>query len=322
MQAIVQTSYGNAEVLTMGTIGQPQIADNEVLVDVRAAGLDRGTWHLMTGQPYLIRLGFGLRRPRNPVPGLDLAGVVAAVGADVTRFEVGDEVYGIGKGTLAPFAAAREDKLARKPANLTYEQAAVVAVSALTALQGLRDHARVEAGQRVLIIGASGGVGTYAVQIAKAMGAEVTGVASAGKLELVRSIGADHVIDYATTDFATGQPDYDVIFDIGGNATLSRLRSALAPKGTLVIVGGEEGGKWIGGIDRQIRATLLSPFVGQRMKTFVSKETAVDLDELTKLLASGAVTPVVGQTYPLAEAAHAMGQLEDGLVRGKVAITI
>ena len=250
------------------------IGDDEVLVRVHAAGVDQGVWHVMAGLPYPIRLaGYGIRAPKNPVPGADLAGVVEAVGKDVTRFQPGDEVFGIGKGSFAEYARAREDKLAPKPANLSFEQAAAVAISGLTALQGLRDHGNVRPGQKVLIIGASGGVGTYAVQMAKAFGAEVTGVCSTAKVDLVRSIGADHVIDYTREDFAEGKQRYDVILDIGGNSSLSRLRRALTPKGTLVIVGGETGGRWLGGFDRQLRARLLSPFVGQTLTTFISRRT-------------------------------------------------
>jgi NADPH:quinone reductase-like Zn-dependent oxidoreductase len=247
-------------VLRLAEIDKPEIAANEVLLKVRAAGMDRGTCHVMTGQPYLMRvMGFGFRGPKNPVAGLDVAGTVVAVGSDVTRFQAGDEVFGISRGSFAEYAAAREDKLAHKPAGLSFEQAAVVPVSALTAIQGLRDAGRIKAGQRVLIIGASGGVGTYAVQLAKAFGAEVTGVCGTTKVDLVRSIGANHVVDYTQEDFSDSVTRYDLILDIGGNSRLSRLRRALAPTGTLAIVGGEEGGRLIGGFDRQIRAVLLSP---------------------------------------------------------------
>src|SRR3954447_9298174 len=247
MRAITQKVFGSADVLHLEHVDRPVIASDELLLQVRAAGLDRGTWHFMAGQPYLFRLmGAGLRRPKNPVPGLDVAGTVVATGADVTRFEVGDDVFGIGKGAFAEYACAREDKLALKPASLTFDQAAVVSISGLTALQSLRDIGRVEPGQRVLIVGASGGVGTYAVQIAKASGAEVTGVCSTGKLDLVRSLGADHVIDYTEDDFAEGSPSYDLILDIGGNSSLTRLRRALSRTGTLILVGGEDGDRWTG----------------------------------------------------------------------------
>ena len=240
MQAIVQDRYGSADVLRLKEIGRPAIGAGEVLVRVRAAGLDRGTWHLMAGQPYLVRLVSGLRAPKNPVPGLDVAGTVVAVGPDVTRFKPGDEVFGISKGSFAEYAPARQDKLVLKPSNMSFEQAAAVAVSGLTALQGLRDAGHLQRGQHVLIIGASGGVGTFAVQIAKVLGAEVTGVSSAAKTGLVASIGADHVIDYAKDDFADGTELYDLILDLARNTPLPRLRRALTPAGTLVIAGGED----------------------------------------------------------------------------------
>jgi NADPH:quinone reductase-like Zn-dependent oxidoreductase len=321
MRAIVQDAYGGADTWRVAEIARPEIAGNEVLVKVRAAGLDRGTWHLMTGLPYAGRLAMGLRRPKQPVPGRDLAGTVVAVGASVTRFDVGDEVFGIGPGSFAEYAVARENKIARKPANLTFEQASVVPISAMTAIRALRDAGRAEAGQRVLIIGASGGVGTYAVQLAKAFGAEVTGVCSAAKADLVRSLGADHVLDYARDDFADGSRRYDLILDTGGNATLSRLRRALTPKGTLVIVGGEGGGK-LTGMGRQIRAVALSPLVRQRLTLLVPKEHSSELERLTELIESGAVAPSIDRTYPLAEAADAMRQLVAGQVRGKIAISI
>ncbi len=323
MRAIVQKDYGTADVLSVAEIDRPVIEADEVLVQVRAAGLDRGTWHLMAGLPYLLRLmGYGLRGPKTAVPGLDVAGVVVAVGSDVTRFRPGDEVFGISRGSFAEFAAAREDKLALKPSNLTFEQAAAVPVSGLTALQGLRDVGHLEAGQSVLIVGASGGVGTYAVQIAKALGADVTGVCSTSKIDLVRSIGADHVIDYTHDDFADGQKRYDLILDIGGNSSLSRLRRALTPHGTLVIAGGEEGGRWFGGNDRQLRAIALSPFVGQRLTTFVSKEHYAGLERLTKLIEAGQLVPVIEQTYPLSDMPTAMRNLQAGRARGKLVITV
>jgi NADPH:quinone reductase-like Zn-dependent oxidoreductase len=323
MRAIVQDAYGSTDVLRLAEIDKPDIAANEVLLKVHAAGMDRGTWHSMTGQPYLMRvMGFGLRGPKNRVPGLDVAGTVVAVGSEVTRFQIGDEVFGISRGSFAEYAAAREDKLAHKPAGLSHEQAAVVPISALTAIQGLRDAGRIQAGQKVLIIGASGGVGTYAVQLAKAFGAEVTGVSSTAKADLVRSIGADHVVDYTREDFADGVHRYDLILDIGGNSRLSRLRRALTPKGTLVIVGGEQGGRLTGGFDRQIRALALSPFVPQRLTMLTNKEHYADLEVLSPLIEAGQVTPIIGKTYPLAEVPDAMRQLEAGHARGKTAITI
>lgn len=323
MRAIVQDTYGSADVLRLAEIAKPGIAANEVLVKVRAAGLDRGTLHLLTGKPYLMRImGFGLRGPKNRVPGLDVAGTVVAVGSDVTRFQAGDEVFGISRGSFAEYSAAREDKLAHKPASLNFERAAVVPVSGLTAMQGLRDAGRIEAGHKVLVIGASGGVGTYAVQLAKAFGAEVTGVCSTAKADLVRSIGADHAIDYTREDFADGVQCYDLILDIGGNSRLSRLRRALTPKGTLVIVGGEEGGKWTGGVDRQFRALALSLFVRQRLTMLVAKEHHADLEPLSQFIEAGQVVPILDKTYPLAEVPDALRHLEAGHVRGKIAITI
>jgi NADPH:quinone reductase-like Zn-dependent oxidoreductase len=323
MKAIVREEYGSPDVLELRDVDRPEIEDGEVLLRVHAAGVDRGVWHVMTGLPYPIRLaGYGLRAPKNPVIGSDVAGVVEAVGKDVSRFQPGDEVFGIGKGTFAEYARAPENKLAPKPANLTVEQAAVVAISGLTALQALRDHGRVGPGQEVLIIGASGGVGTYAVQIAKAFGAHVTGVCSTTKVEMVRSIGADHVIDYTREDFAAGEQRYDLILDIGGNSPLARLRRALTLEGTLVITGGEGGGRWLGGTDRQIRALLLSPFSGQKLGTFISKENHEDMIVLAELIESGKLTPVIDRTYPLAEVSEAIRYLEEGHVRGKVVITV
>jgi len=322
MRAIVQDAYGSADVLRLAEIDKPDTAPNELLVKVRAAGMDRGTWHSMTGRPYLMRImGFGFRRPKNLVAGLDVAGTVVAVGSDVTRFQAGDEVFGISRGSFAEYAAVREDKLAHKPAGLSFEQAAVVPISGGTAIQGLRA-GRIEAGQKVLIIGASGGVGTYAVQLAKALGAEVTGVCSTGKVDLVSSIGADHVIDYTREDFADGDQRYDLILDIGGNSRLSRLRRALAPKGTLVIVGGEEGGKWTGGFGRQMRALGLSLFVGQRLTMLASKEHHTHIEAVSRFIEAGQVTPIVDRTYPLAEVPDAMRHLEAGQARGKIAVAI
>ena len=321
MKAIVQDVYGSPEVLRLGEAEKPEVASSEVLVQVRAAGVDRGTAHLMRGEPYLMRvLGFGFRGPKTRVPGRDVAGTVVRVGSDVTDFRVGDEVFGIANGSFAEYAAARADKLVRKPARLTFEQAAVVPVSATTAMQGLRDVGHVTAGQQVLIIGASGGVGTYAVQIAKAFGAWVTGVCSTSKVDLVRSIGADAVIDYTREDFADGAKRFDLILDTGGNSRVSRLRRALAPKGTAVIVGGE-GGRWTG-VGRQIRAVALSPLVPQRLAMFVNRERHDDLDAVRQLIENGQVTPIVDRTYPLAEAPDALRYLEAGQARGKIAISI
>jgi NADPH:quinone reductase-like Zn-dependent oxidoreductase len=323
MQAITQNRYGTVpeDVMRLDQVARPGIGDDEVLIQVRAAAVDRGTWHVMAGQPYLMRLlGFGFRGPRNRVPGLDVAGMVVAVGPAVTRFAAGDEVFGIARGSFAEYAAAREGTLARKPAALSFEQAAAVAVSGLTALQGLRDAGRIKPGQKVLVIGASGGVGSYAVQLARYFGAEVTGVCGTAKADLVRSIGADHVIDYTRADFADGQRYYDLILDIGGNSRLSRLRRALTPRGTLVIVGGE-GDRWTG-VGRQLRALALSVLIRQRLTTFVSRHRQADLDTLRLLTEGGQIVPVVDRTYPLAEAPLAIRRLSAGQARGKFVITV
>ena len=323
MRAIVRDRYGPADVLELRHVDRPVVGDDEVLLRVRAAGVDQGVWHLMAGLPYPIRLaGYGLRAPKNPVLGADVAGVVEAIGSGVTSFQPGDEVFGIAKGSYAEYARASEDRLVPKPANLTFEQAAVVAISALTALQGLRDHAKVRPDQTVLIVGASGGVGTYAVQVAKVFGAHVTGVCSTVKVDLVRSLGADHVVDYTREDFAAGDQRYEVILDVGGNASLSRLRRALTPKGTLVIAGGETDGRWLGGTDRQLRALVLSPFVGQKLGTFVSRENHGDLIVLKELVEAGKVTPVVDRVYPLSDVADAIRYMREGRARGKVVITL
>src|ERR671914_1220731 len=323
MKAIVRDTYGSLDVLELRDIDKPKIGDEEVLVRVHAAGVGRDVWHIMTGLPYPIRLaGYGLRAPKNPVIGSEVSGVVEAIGKDVSTYQPGDEVFGIGKGSYAEYARAPEDKLAPKPENLAFEQAAVLAIMSSTALQALRDQGRVEPGQEVLIIGASGGVGTYAVQIAKAFGAHVTGVCSTKKVEMVRSIGADHVIDYTREDFAEGEQRYDLILDIGGNSSLSRLRRTLAPEGTLIITGGEGGGRWLGGTDRQLRAMILSPFVGQKLGTFVNKENHEDLLVLKELIESGKITPVIDRTYPLAEVPEAIRYLEGGHAKRKVVISV
>jgi NADPH:quinone reductase-like Zn-dependent oxidoreductase len=321
MRAIVQDGYGSADVLRSAQIARPAIGGAEVLLRVHAAGLDRGTWHLMAGRPYLVRLAVGLRGPRKPVPGLDVAGTVVAVGPDVTRFSVGDEVFGFSQGSFAEYAAARESKLAAKPANASFEQAAAVPVSAVTALLALTDVGQVTAGQKVLITGASGGVGSYAVQLAKAFGAEVTGVCSAPKMDLVRSLGASHVLDYTQDDFADGTRRYDLIVDIAGNPSLSRLRRALTPTGTAVIVGGEDSGNWTG-MGRQLRALARSPFLRQRLAIVTPRQRSADLDRLTSLIEAGTVTPSIGATYPLDQVPQALRYLEAGQARGKVVITI
>ncbi len=322
MTAVVQDRYGSPDVLRVARIPRPTVAADEVLVRVRAAGVDRGTWHLMTGLPYPLRLaGFGVRRPKQPVLGMDVAGTVEAVGRDVTRFRPGDEVFGIGRGTFAQYATVREAKLAPKPGRLSFEEAAVLGVSGVTALEAVHDKARVQARQSVLVVGASGGVGTYAVQVAVAAGAEVSGVASTGKLAMVRSLGAAHVVDHTREDFWASGQRYDAVLDIGGSTSLARLRRALAPRGTLVIVGGE-GGAVTGGLQRQLWATVLSVFSRQRLGAFVSGERGTDLLALAEMVEAGEVSPVVDTTYPLAEAAEAIRYLVAGRAAGKVAVVI
>jgi NADPH:quinone reductase-like Zn-dependent oxidoreductase len=321
MRAVTQDRYGDAEVLRVAEMPRPSVGDNEVLVRVRAAGLDRGTQHLMTGKPYAVRLAIGLGRPRQPISGRDVAGTVDRVGAAVTRFAVGDEVYGMAGGSFAEYAVAKEGKLALKPETLSFAQAAVVPISAGTALQALVDAGRIQAGQSVLVIGASGGVGTYAVQLAKAFDAHVTGVCSTAKVDLVASLGADRVLDYRHDDFADGSHHYDLVLDIGGGTPLGRLRRTLAPRGTLVIVGSENSGN-LTGMGRAIRAALISPFVRQRLVMLMSKERASDLETLADLIDSGRVVPSLDRSYPLDEAGDAMRRLESGQVRGKLAITL
>jgi NADPH:quinone reductase-like Zn-dependent oxidoreductase len=322
MTAVQRDRYGSADLLEVRAVPRPVATGDDVLVAVNAAGLDRGAWHVLTGRPYLMRIaGFGLRRPRNPGLGSELAGVVEAVGPDVTDWAVGDAVFGVGRASFAEYALASAGKLARMPANLTAVQAAAVPVSGLTALQALRDRGRIQAGQSVLVIGASGGVGTFAVQIAKAFGVEVTGVCSTAKTDLVRSLGADHVIDYTAGDIGEGNRRYDLVLDIGGNRSLTTLRRMLTPKGTLVIVGGEGGGRWFG-IGRQLRAIALSPFVRQRLGTLLASENSNDLDTLRALIEDGSVTPVVDRSCSLSEIPDAMRDLEGGRVRGKVVVAV
>jgi NADPH:quinone reductase-like Zn-dependent oxidoreductase len=323
MRAVTQRAYGSADVLDVTRIERPTIAGDEVLVEVVAAGLDRGVWHLMTGKPYLMRImGFGLTRPRNPVPGMDLAGRVVAVGDDVTRFAVGDEVFGIGTGTYAELAVAKEAKLVHKPDTVTFDQAAASAISGITALQALTTHGRLEPGQHVLVIGASGGVGSFTVQLAKALGATVTGVASTRKLDTVRALGADHVIDYTTQAIDDGDRRYDLIVDTGGRNPLSRLRRALTPTGTLVIVGGENGDRLTGGIGRQLRAALWSPFVSQRLTFFMSSESLESIEALAEHLANGSVAPAIGQRFTLDEVPQALRAMEAGTLTGKAVIEV
>jgi NADPH:quinone reductase-like Zn-dependent oxidoreductase len=322
MRAIVQDVYGTTETWRMADSAIPEIEPEEVLVRVHAAGLDRGTWHSMTGRPYLMRvMGFGLTGPKNRVPGLATAGTVVAIGGEVTRFSVGDEVYGVSRGAFAEFAAAHEEKLVRKPTNLTFEQAAAVPVSATTAMQAVQ-LGRVEAPQTVMVIGASGGVGTYAVQIAKALGAEVTGLSSTTKMDLVWSIGADHVIDYTRHDFTDGSRRYDVVLDLGGNTPLRELTKTLNPEGTLVIVGGENKGDWTGGFGRSLRAPAWSLLRSQRLTMLASNERYPSLEKVTELIEVGKVAPAIDRTFALDDVSAAMRHLEAGQARGKIVITI
>jgi NADPH:quinone reductase-like Zn-dependent oxidoreductase len=322
MKAVVQDRYGSPDVLEVREIDKPVPGRGKVLVRVHAAGVDPGVWHLMAGLPYLVRPFVGLRRPRTAVRGLDLAGRVEVIGPNVSQFRPGDEVFGTGNGSFAEYASARADRLAPKPRNLTFEQAAAIPVSACTGLQALRDQARLQPGQQILIIGAGGGVGTFAVQLAKVFGAAVTGVVSTSKVELVRSIGADEVMDYTRDPFPDGTRRYDVILDIAGQRPLAELRQALTPRGTLVFIGGEGGGRLLGGLDRSVLAALRSPFVGQRMRMFVATSPAEDLQQLAALIEAGTVAPVIDRTYPLSEAADAVRYLAEGHSRGKIILTV
>jgi NADPH:quinone reductase-like Zn-dependent oxidoreductase len=320
MRAVVQDQYGEADVLRLDDVARPEIGPAEVLVRVHAAGIDRGVWHLMAGKPYAARVALGLRAPRNPVRGREFAGRIEAVGAEVTTHRPGDEVFGIGEGTFAEYARARASKVAARPVDVPVEEAAAAPISATTALQAVRDHGRVQAGQKVLVIGASGGVGSYAVQIATAFGAEVTGVSRTDKVEFVRSLGAHDVLDYTRGDLDDGRR-YDVVLDIGGNRSLRTLRRLLTPTGTLVIVGGEDGGRWLG-LGRQFLALVLSPFVRQSLRSFLASENAADLAVLADMLTSGTIRSAVDRTFPLAEAPTAVAYLQHGRARGKVVVTI
>lgn len=323
MKAIVQDRYGSTDVLELKDLEDPRIGDRDVLVKVHAAGCGPDVWHVMTGLPYFARLMVGFRRPKIAVRGGDFAGTVEAVGSAVTDLEPGDEVMGIAEGSFAELARAPREKLARKPARLSFEEAAAVPISGLTALQAIRDVGRLQPKQNVLVLGAAGGVGTLAVQIAKAFGARVTGVCSASKADLIRSLGADDVIDYTREEFTDGTRRWDLIVDTAGRRSLSRLRRALTPKGTLVIVGGDGGGRWTGGFFRGVfRAPLLAMFTGQRLRGLMSKEKGEDLETLREMIESGKVSPVIDRTYPLIEAPDAIRYLEKGHPRGKIIIVV
>jgi NADPH:quinone reductase-like Zn-dependent oxidoreductase len=323
MKAIVHETYGPPEVLELRDIAMPLVGDDDVLVRVHAAGLDPSVWHLMTGLPYVVRLmGFGLRKPKTPVRGSDVAGVVEEVGRNVTRFRPGDEVFGTCRGAFAEYASARADTLLQKPANLAFEQAAAVPISACTALQALRNAGNVQPGQHALIIGAAGGVGTFAVQLAKAFGAKVSGVCSTAKTDLVRSIGADHAVDYTREDFAKGRERYDLILDLAGNRPVSHLRRVLTPQGKVVLVGGEGGGQWTGGVGESLMWLALSPFVRQKVRLLMTTIRKEDLQTLKDLIEAGKVTPVIDRTYPLRDVPEAIRSWERGHARGKVVITV
>jgi NADPH:quinone reductase-like Zn-dependent oxidoreductase len=323
MKAIVQDKYGSADVLEPRDVEIPQPGDDDLLIRVHAAGVDPGVWHLMTGQPYLVRvMGFGFRKPKIRIRGTDAAGTVEAAGRNVTWFKQGDPVYGTCDGSFAEYACAKAERFASKPANLSFEQAAAVPVSGMTALNGLRDAGKIQPEQKVLIIGAAGGVGTYAVQLAKAFGGVVTGVCSTSKAELVRAIGAEEVIDYTREDFTDGAHQFDLILDTAGRRPLSHLRRALTPQGTLVIVGGEGGDRWLGGFQRQIFAPLRSLLTEQKLLGLMSKERQQDLLTLKDLIEAGKLKPVIDRTFPLSEAPQAIGYLEQGHARGKVVLTV
>jgi NADPH:quinone reductase-like Zn-dependent oxidoreductase len=324
MKAIVQDRYGSADVLEFRDIEEPAVAADDVLVRVHAAGCGPDVWHFMAGLPYLARLSIGLRKPKVAVRGWDVAGTVESVGANVTRFSPGDEVMGTAEqGSFAELASTPADKLVAKPAALSFEQAASLPISGVTALRAVRDEGRAQAGQRVLVIGASGGVGSLAVQIAKGLGATVTGVCSTAKADLVRSLGADDVIDYTREDFADGSRRWDLIVDTAGRRPLSKLRRALTPKGTLVIVGGDGGGRWTGGFFRGVlRGPIVSLFVGQRLRGLATKIEQVDLVTLTEMVEAGTVAPVIDRTYPLIEAPDAVRYLAEGHAAGKIVITV
>jgi NADPH:quinone reductase-like Zn-dependent oxidoreductase len=321
MKAITQRRYGSPDVLEFADVDTPAVGDDVLLVRVGAAGVDPSVWHFMRGAPYIMRAGSGLRTPRAKLLGSDLAGTVEAVGRNVTNFKPGDQVYGVADGSFAEYVRVRPGLVALKPAGLSFEQAAAVPISAVTALQGLRDSGRLRPGQRVLINGASGGVGTFAVQIAKALGAEVTGVCGPHNVELVRSLGADHVIDYTAADFSRAGRSYDIVFDLVFNHSLADFRRALTPTGTLVLCSGN-GGPWIGPIGRILGASLLSMVVRQRIVFLRTAVSTADLDVLTGLIESGRVTPVIDRSYPLSDTADAIRRLETGHARGKIVVSV
>jgi NADPH:quinone reductase-like Zn-dependent oxidoreductase len=326
MKAFVYHQYGSPDVLELSEVEKPTPKEDEVLLKVQAASVNPADWHLLRGKPYIARLQLGLRKPKDRVLGCDVAGQVEAVGNNVTMLQPGDEVFGSpfmhGFGAFAEFVCVSEDLLAPKPATLSFEQAAALPLAASTALQGLRDHGRIEPGHKVLIIGASGGVGTFAVQIAKSFDAEVTGVCSTRNVEMVRSLGADHVIDYTQEDFTQIGQKYALIFQLAGTRSPSECRRALTSKGTLVLSSGESDGRWIGPVDRIIKALVLSPFASQKMASFTVKPNKEDLEFLKQLIEAGKVSPVIDRTYSLSETPEAIRYIESGHARGKVVITV
>jgi NADPH:quinone reductase-like Zn-dependent oxidoreductase len=322
MKAMVQDTYGSGQVLETRDVVQPAIGEGEVLVRVRAAGVNPADWAIMSGLPYIARPVYGLRKPKNAIRGTDVAGTIEAVGSGVTRFKAGDDVFGWCVGSYAEYASVSEDALALKPANLSFAQAAAVPMAGMVALQAIRDHGHVRAGQKVLINGASGGIGTFAVQIAKAFGAEVTGVCSSRNVDMVRSIGADHVIDYSKEDFTENGQRYDFILDNVSNHSLTDLRRALTPTGMLVPNGGLFGNRWLAGGGRIVRAAVLFRFGSQTLGNFLLSQKLEDLVVLKELVEAGKVTPVVDRTYSLSETAEAIDHVGLGHARGKVAITV
>ena len=323
MKAIVYHEYGSPDVLELREIDKPVVKDDEVLIRVRAASANPADWHFMRGLPYIMRPQAGLRRPKNTALGRDISGQLEAVGKDVTQFRPGDEVFAnVGAGGFAEYICVSESLLVLKPANLTFEQAAAVPLAALTALQGLRDAGQLQPGQKVLIIGASGGVGTFAVQIAKSFGADVTGVCSTRNVEMVRSLGADRVIDYTREEFTYSGQKYDLIFQLAGTRSPSECRRALTSRGTLLLSSGESSGRWLGPVDRMIKAVVLSPFVSQKLGSFLAKPSKDDLQFLRELIEAGKLKPVIDRTYSLSDAPAAIRYLEEGHARGKVVITV
>ena len=321
IKAIVQNKYGSPDVLELKDVDKPVAAEHEVLVRVRAAAVNIGNWHLLRGIPYAMRPAVGLFKPKHQIPGLDLAGQVEAVGASVREFQPGDEVFGWCDGAFAEYACTHENNLLAKPANLTMEQSAAVGDSAFTALNAVRDQGKVQPGQKVVINGASGGVGTFAVQIAKSLGADVTGVCSTRNVDLVRSIGADHVIDYTQQDFTQDRHRYDVMLDLVGSRSLSDCRRALTPEGTYVLVGVSDMGRWLG-LTRQIKMLASSLFVRQRMRIFLTRHTREDLVVLKELVEAGKVTPVIDRCYQLSEVPEALRHTGEGHSQGKIVIAV